>query len=74
MIARFWKAEPVLLSLLGSGGLWMALFALLNAFGHPLTPQQQTALLGVLTALGGLVGRSQVTAPDTLADIQKVNK
>lgn len=60
-MGTLWTTEPILVALLGSGALWMAVFGVMAAFGHPLTPTQQTALLALLAVLGGVIGRSQVT-------------
>ena len=75
----WWAKEPVLLSIVGSGAVWAAIFAVMAAFGHPLTSEQQTALLALLGVIGALVGRSQVsptsgaTATQTV-DLSKVGK
>jgi hypothetical protein len=75
----FWDKEPLILSLLGSGTVWLGLFGVCAAFGHPLTSSQQTALLGLLGAVGAAVGRSQVTptsgatAPPSV-DVSKLSK
>jgi len=61
MLRRFWQAEPLIASLLGSAAVWGALFALLAAFNHPLTPTQQGAITGLIAAIGTIIGRSQVT-------------
>lgn len=61
IVQSFWASEPILVALVGSGAVWGAVFALCAAFGHPLAPSQQTALLGLLGALGAVVGRTQVT-------------
>lgn len=71
-MGKFWQTEPLLLSALGSGALWLAIFSLLSAFGHPLTGQQQTALLGLVAVIGTLIGRSQVT-PTSGATAPTVN-
>lgn len=77
-MTNLWDKEPVLLSLVGSGAVWVAVFAVMAAFGHPLTADQQTALLALLGAIGGIVGRSQVTptsgatAPSVADQVQKV--
>ena len=76
MIAQLWANEPLVLSMLGSGAVWGALFAVASAFGHPLTPQQQTALLALVGVIGGFVGRSQVSPvqPPQTVDLSKVGK
>lgn len=68
-MTSLWSTEPVLVStggaLLASIPVWSAVFTLLAAFHHPLTPDQQAAIVGVITAvgaiLGAVVGRSQVS-------------
>lgn len=75
--ARCWNAEPILVALLGSAAVWGGIFSLLAAFGHPLTDDQQHALVGLAIVLAGLLARSKVVAPDThaqiISDIQKAN-
>lgn len=61
MMKTLWSVEPVVMSMLGSGAVWAAVFVVMDAFGHPLTPHQQTALLGLLGVVGTLVGRSKVS-------------
>ncbi len=56
----FWDKEPVLVTLLSSAAFWPALFALLSAFHHPLTSDQQTALAAFGTLLAGFIIRQQV--------------
>jgi hypothetical protein len=56
----FWDKEPVIITLFGSAAFWPALFALLSAFGHPLTSDQQTAMAAFGTLLAGFIIRQQV--------------
>lgn len=78
LLQWFWAREPILVSLAGAATVWGAIFGVLAAFGHPLTPTQQTALLALLGAISGVVGRTQVTpnsgATAQTVDLQKVGK
>lgn len=68
MWTRLWNAEPTLVTLLGSAAFWPAVFELFAAFNHPFTDGQQhaVAVFGVLVA--GLIIRSQVSSPATVAN------
>ncbi len=58
---RLWNAEPVLMAIVGNGAVWMALFTLAAAFGHPVPDPQRDALVGFGTLVAGIVARSQVS-------------
>lgn len=61
---KLWKAEPVILTLLGSAAFWPSVFILLKAFGHPLTSDQENAVTGLAVMIAGAIIRSQVTPND----------
>ncbi len=61
MLSRLWASEPILVTLVGSAAFWPALFFLLQAFGHPLTHDQQDAIAGMGVLIGAIISRSQVT-------------
>lgn len=76
LCSKLWNAEPIIMALLGSAAVWAGLFSLLAAFGHPLTDQQQHALVAIATAIAAILARSKAIAPDThqeaINNIQKV--
>ena len=53
---NLWETEPVAVS----GLVTVALDAAL-AFGAPISPDQKTAVIGVVSAIGVLIARSKVT-------------
>lgn len=55
-IYGIWGSEPVLITTLFTTLLDVAI-----VFGLPLTPDQKTALVAFVTAIGAIVARSQVT-------------
>ena len=55
-IIHVWEAEPVAVT-----GLVTVLIDAGVAFGLPITPEQKLAVVGVVSALGVLIARSQVT-------------
>lgn len=72
MLGKFYAAEPILATLIGSALLWPALFQLLSAFGHPLSHDQQDAISGLAVLIGTLIARSQVS-PTAKTDTQTVD-
>lgn len=70
MLSKLWSQEPALLTMAASGAFWVAIFEVLSAFGHPLTPDQRNALLALIAIIGTIVTRSQVYAPATVDQIK----
>ena len=55
-VVNLWETEPVAVS----GLVTVALDAAV-AFGAPISPDQKTAVIGVVSAIGVLIARSKVT-------------
>lgn len=55
-VLGLWESEPVAIVALITAALDVA-----TVFGAPISPEQKTAVVGVVSALGVLVARNQVT-------------
>lgn len=55
-IINKWETEPVAIS-----GLVTVLLDAAVAFGAPISPDQKTAVIGIVSAIGIVIARRQVT-------------
>ena len=55
-IVNLWETEPLAVTALITGSLDAAV-----AFGAPISPDQKTAVIGLVSAIGVLIARSKVT-------------
>lgn len=76
MLSSLLAKEPVLLSLLGSTGVYSAIFGVLEAYNVQFTPRQIVAWTALFTVVGAALARRQVTpvAKGLSVDLAKVGQ
>lgn len=65
-LKKIWRAEPVVVGLLGHVAFWPTVFLGASMAGHPIDPNTQALLVKVSALLTAIAVRQTVTAPDTL--------
>lgn len=77
LLKKLWRAEPIIVGLVGNVAFWPTLFLGASVIGHPVNPQTQKLLMEASGLITAAAVRQTVTAPDTLAqqlgDIHAVN-
>ena len=76
-LKKLWRAEPVIVGIVGNVAFWPTVFLGASSLGHPIDPKTQKLLMEASGLLTGAAIRQTVTAPDTLdqhlADIKAAN-